>query len=90
MGQSHLNIHTRLSILWEAVCKKRPAKMQILRSPGLNDWSSAPYDRRDRENEFCMLAFSCKSNIGSDIEWEDKGKIVPPKCKLCGPRPRSL
>ena len=22
------------------------------------------HDRRDRENEFCMLAFSCKSNIG--------------------------
>ena len=35
MGQSHLNIHTRLSILWEAVCKNRPAKTQILRSPGL-------------------------------------------------------
>jgi len=25
------------------------------------------HDRRDRENEFCILAFSCKSNIGRDI-----------------------
>jgi hypothetical protein len=26
------------------------------------------HGKRDRENEFCMLAFSCKSNIGRDIE----------------------
>ena len=26
--------------------------------------TTTKHDRQDRENEFCMLAFSCKSNIG--------------------------
>ena len=36
----------------------------------LGNFASTTYKhgRRDRENEFCMPAFSCKSNIGRDIE----------------------